>query len=64
MYLQAIYCTMRDMGPLYLLNIYKWIKCAVWDAPFRVYLDIELEKHSLERNLSRDVDVENESHSD
>ena len=61
MYLQAIFQTMRDMGPQYLINIYKWVKCAVWDAPFRVYLDVELEKNMIERNLSRDED---ESHSD
>jgi hypothetical protein len=64
MYLQAIFQTMRDMGPQYLINIYKWVKCAVWDAPFRVYLDVELEKNMIERNLSRDDDDEDESHSD
>lgn len=64
MYLQAIFQTMRDMGPQYLINIYKWVKCAIWDAPFRVYLDIELEKNMIERNLSRDEDDEDESHSD
>lgn len=64
MYLQAIFQTMRDMGPRYLINIYKWVKCAVWDAPFRVYLDVELEKNMIERNLSRDEDDEDESHSD
>jgi hypothetical protein len=55
---------MRDMGPQYLINIYKWVKCAIWDAPFRVYLDVELEKNMIERNLSRDDDDEDESHSD
>ena len=64
MYLQAVFQTMRDMGPQYLINIYKWVKCAVWDAPFRVYLDVELEKNMIERNLSRDEDDEDESHSD
>jgi hypothetical protein len=64
MYLQAIFQTMRDMGPQYLINIYKWVKCAIWDAPFRVYLDVELEKNMIERNLSRDDDDEDESHSD
>jgi hypothetical protein len=64
MYLQAIFQTMRDMGPQYLINIYKWVKCAIWDAPFRVYLDVELEKNMIERNLSRDEDDEDESHSD
>lgn len=64
MYLQAIFQTMRDMGPQYLINIYKWVKCAVWDAPFRLYLDVELEKNMIERYLSRDEDDEDESHSD
>ena len=64
MYLQAIFQTMRDMGPQYLTNIYKWVKCAIWDAPFRVYLDVELEKNMIERNLSRDDDDEDDSHSD
>jgi len=25
---------------------------ALWDAPYRIWLDIELEKLSIERNLS------------
>jgi len=52
MYPQAIYQSMTTMGPTYLINIYKWFKMALWDAPYRIWLDIELEKLSIERNLS------------
>jgi len=52
MYPQAIYQTVTGMGPTYLVNIYRWFKTALWDAPYRVWLDIELEKLSIERNLS------------
>jgi|TARA_R110001583_G_scaffold190632_1_gene355040 hypothetical protein len=41
------------MGPHYLINTYNWVKCAVWDAPQRLILDIELEKIAIERDLSR-----------
>jgi hypothetical protein len=52
MYPQAIYQTMTTMGPSYLINIYKWFKMALWDAPYRIWLDIELEKLAIERRLS------------
>lgn len=52
MYPQAIYQSMTTMGPTYLVNIYKWFKMALWDAPYRIWLDIELEKLAIERNLS------------
>ena len=52
MYPQAIYQSMTTMGPTYLINIYKWFKMALWDAPYRIWLDIELEKLAIERNLS------------
>jgi hypothetical protein len=52
MYPQAIYQSMTTMGPTYLINIYKWFKMALWDAPYRIWLDIELEKLTIERNLS------------
>lgn len=53
-YLQAAMQTLTSMGPQYIINICNWLKSALCDAPFRVYLDIELEKHSIERNLSRE----------
>ena len=52
MYPQAIYQSMTTMGPIYLVNIYKWFKMALWDAPYRIWLDIELEKLAIERRLS------------
>jgi hypothetical protein len=55
MYPQAIYQSMTTMGPTYLVNIYKWFKMALWDAPYRIWLDIELEKLAIERNLSAET---------
>lgn len=50
-YAQAIPQAIISMGPSYLINIYKWVKMAVWDAPCRVWLDIELEKFAIERSM-------------
>ena len=58
-YLQAAAQTLTSMGPHYIKNIYTWVKCAVLDAPFRVYLDVELEKISIERDLSHAEKEEN-----
>ena len=58
MYLQAFYQTMKSMGPQYVVNIYNWVKSAVYDAPLRLYLDIELEKILIERHLSLDEEEE------
>lgn len=49
MYLTAFVNIMNTMGPHYANSIYKWIKAAVWDAPLRVYLDVELELLHLRR---------------
>jgi hypothetical protein len=48
-YLQAFIQTLTSMGPHYITNTYKWVKMAVWDAPYRVWLDVELEKISIDR---------------
>ena len=40
------------MGPYYVESTYKWIKMALWDAPTRFILDVQLEQMRLERNLS------------
>jgi hypothetical protein len=48
-YLQAFIQTLTSMGPHYITNTYKWLKMAVWDAPYRVWLDVELEKISIDR---------------
>jgi len=50
-YLQAFIQNLASMGPHYIANTYKWVKMAVWDAPYRVWLDVELEKISIERNF-------------
>jgi hypothetical protein len=52
-YIQAICQTLTSVGPCYMINTYNWVKCAVWDAPKRLILDIELEKMMIERNLSK-----------
>ncbi len=48
----AICNTMIGMGPYYIESTYKWFKMALWDAPTRVFLDVQLEQMRLERNLS------------
>jgi hypothetical protein len=55
-YIQAVYQTLVSMGPQYLINTYRWAKTAVWDAPYRFILDVELEKMAIEReeHLSED----------
>lgn len=58
-YLRAIPQTFIYMGPHYVVNIYKWVKMAVWDAPYRVWLDIELEKISIDREISNDTPKSN-----
>ena len=52
MLLMAIFNTAIGMGPYYLDTTFKWFKMALWDAPTRVFLDIQLEQMRLERNLS------------
>lgn len=48
-WIHAICRTMISMGPEYTTNVLKWIKSAVWDAPYRVWLDIELQKIAYDR---------------
>lgn len=55
-YPQAIFQTLTSMGPYYASAIYSWFKMAVWDAPYRFVLDVQLEKIGIERNLSMDLD--------
>lgn len=62
MYVLAVYRNTLSMGPFYVENFYRWVKMAVWDAPKRVYLDIQLEKMKIEREcLSEAVGVKNTS---
>jgi hypothetical protein len=48
-YLKAVYVTLMTMGVHYIEHACTWIKAAVWDAPRRVILDVQLEKYKLER---------------
>jgi len=48
-WVHAICRTMNSMGPEYTTNVLKWVKSAVWDAPYRVWLDIELQKIAYDR---------------
>jgi hypothetical protein len=52
MLLTAFFNTLYGMGPYYVESTYKWLKMALWDAPTRVFLDVQLEQMRLERNLS------------
>ena len=49
-WVHAICRTMISMGPEYTTNVLKWVKSAVWDAPYRVWLDIELQKIAYDRD--------------
>jgi len=53
MYFTAVVNTINTMGPYYAKSVYNWIKAAVWDAPLRVYLDVELEVINLSRIQSQ-----------
>ena len=53
MYGKAIYRTIMSMTPFYIENFCLWIKAAVWDAPRRIYLDVDLEKCRIEREEER-----------
>lgn len=53
MYFTAVVNILNTMGPYYAKSVYNWVKAAVWDAPLRVYLDVELEVLHLSRSQSR-----------
>jgi len=53
MYFTAVVNTISTMGPYYAKSVYNWVKAAVWDAPLRVYLDVELEFLNLSRSQTR-----------
>jgi|TARA_B110000240_G_scaffold136329_1_gene151098 hypothetical protein len=48
-YAQAVIQVLISMGPHYISSTYTWMKCALWDAPYRFILDVQLEKISIER---------------
>lgn len=39
------------MTSFYLENVCTWLKTALYDAPYRVYLDVELEKQKIKREI-------------
>lgn len=53
MYANAIYRTAMTMSSFYVENFCLWVKTALWDAPRRIYLDIDLEKQKIERENDR-----------
>ena len=58
MYAKAIYRTIMTMSSFYAENFCLWVKTAVWDAPRRIYLDIDLEYQNLSRTSSRESSSE------
>lgn len=44
------------MTPFYVEHLCLWVKTAVWDAPRRIYLDIELERLSCINEQKRSSD--------
>ena len=44
---------MMTMSSFYVENFCLWVKTAVWDAPRRIYVDIDLEKQKIERENER-----------
>ena len=54
MYAKAIYRTIMTMSYFYVENFCVWVKTAIWDAPRRIYLDIDLEYQNLSRIESKE----------
>jgi hypothetical protein len=54
MYAKAIYRTIITMSSFYVENFCVWVKTAIWDAPRRIYLDIDLEYQNLSRIESKE----------
>ena len=46
------------MSSFYIENFCLWVKTAVWDAPRRIYLDIDLEYHNLSKSESKESSSE------
>jgi len=46
-YIQAVIQVLISMSPHYISNVYTWVKCALWDAPYRFILDVT-EKISID----------------
>ena len=41
------------MSSFYIENFFNWVKMAVYDAPMRLYLDIDLELEKIKRENER-----------
>jgi len=52
-YIQAVIQVLISMSPHYISNVYTWVKCALWDAPYRFILDVELRKYQLTVNSTK-----------
>lgn len=48
-YSKAVYVTLITMSVHYIENFCLWVKTALWDAPHRIILDVQLEKQKLDR---------------
>lgn len=55
---KAIVTTIFEMTPYYMLHAYAVMKSVVWDAPYRFYLDVELEYLRLKRLSEPDPEPE------
>ena len=53
MYIKAIYRNTISMSSFYIENLFNWVKMAVYDAPMRLYLDIDLEVEKIKRENER-----------
>lgn len=53
MYAKAIYRNTISMSSFYIENFFNWVKMAVYDAPMRLYLDIDLELEKIKRENER-----------
>ena len=53
MYIKAIYRNTISMSSFYIENFFNWVKMAVYDAPMRLYLDIDLEVEKIKRENDR-----------
>jgi hypothetical protein len=53
MYIKAIYRNTISMSSFYIENFFNWVKMAVYDAPMRLYLDIDLEVEKIKRENER-----------
>ena len=63
-YFIAMCNTFWQFTPQYSLNIFKWLKTAIIDAPCRVMLDIDIEQLKLKREYISKMKKEDLSETD